>query len=187
MDDYFLIQKSLEGDEKSFRLLINKYEKDLTCFVKRLLAFSGDHFDDVMQNIVIKIFYNLKKYNNSFSFKNWIYAIAANEVKSYYKKYKRTNSNHIYIDEKILNKLKSTYNPEDDFLKKEFLESLYYIIENLPIKQKLVVKLKYFEDFKITEIAKILKMSERSVKYKLKDAKKIIEKKLIKKGFITNF
>ena len=68
--------------------------------------------------------------------------------------------------------------PENQVLKKETVELVRNLVSELPEKYRTSIYLFYSADMKIAEIANCLKISENTVKSRLRKAKSILKKKL---------
>ncbi len=183
MNDNQLINDILNGKIEAFNKLMLKYEQSLLIFIKKLTSFNDNMSLDIFQEVWLKVYKNLHKYNFKNSFKTWLYTIAINETKNYYKKNHRHLNRTVHIDSKILNNIKSSFNVESEYIKKELMEHLLKIINILKPKYQIIIRLRFFENLKFREIAKLLNESERNIKYKIEKAKKIIKSKLNKIGY----
>ena len=85
--DKQLIINYLKGDEKSLELLIQSYLKPIYSFVYRCTGNTQDA-EDVTQEVFVKVWRNLKKFDQRKSFKTWIFAIAKNTAFDHLKKRK---------------------------------------------------------------------------------------------------
>ena len=70
-----MIQK---GNSKFFESLIKRYEAKMTRYARKFLSNYHD-IEDLVQNIFIKVYVNIKSFNTSRKFSPWIYRIAHNE------------------------------------------------------------------------------------------------------------
>lgn len=124
---------------------------------------------DIVQEAITKALKNINKLREESYIKTWLYRILINESLQYIRKNKRILTCEL---ETIENKI--DYNVD-------FAEGLdvYKHVQNLNEKLKTVIILRFFEDMKISEIAKITKTNESTVKsrlYKgLKELKRLIE------------
>ena len=75
-------------------------------------------------------------------------------------------------------RLASFETPENQVLKKETVELVRNLVSELPEKYRTSIYLFYSADMKIAEIADCLKISENTVKSRLRKAKSILKKKL---------
>lgn len=107
---------------------------------------------EIVQVAVYKAFVNIKKLKQVEFFNTWITRILVNASLDYIKKRNR----FIYIEEeKMLYK-----NSTEDI---EYID-LYKAVDNLEGMYKSVIILKYFDDLKIRDIAKVLEITESNVK-----------------------
>ena len=77
LEDKKLIQQYLKGDSKSLDFLIAKYLKMIYSFVYKNVGSQSDA-EDITQEVFVKVWKNLKKFDQKKSFKPWIFQIAKN-------------------------------------------------------------------------------------------------------------
>lgn len=185
MDENALIRNIVSGDRESFKLLVQKYEKPLFFFIRKMILFNSDFAEDVFQETLLKAFKNLRQYDplRGASFKTWLYSIAVHETRNFYKSNSRYTKSTIYLDTSLLDNIKSTYNMTDELMQKDLLQKTMEIIHSLKPKYRIVINMKIFESLKFHEIAGMLHESERNVKYKIEKAMDIIKKELKKAGY----
>jgi len=107
---------------------------------------------EIVQETVYKAFVNIKKLKQPEFFNTWITKIIVNASLDYIKKRNRL----IYIEEeRDLDK-----NAKEDI---EYID-LYKAVDSLEGMYKTVIILKYFEDLRIKDIAKVLEITESNVK-----------------------
>jgi RNA polymerase sigma-70 factor (ECF subfamily) len=70
----FLVQK---GDKEAFGILMDRYEKKLFSYARKFLT-GQDNIEDVVQEVFIKTYKNIKYFDISQKFSPWIYRIAHN-------------------------------------------------------------------------------------------------------------
>ena len=77
-DDSVLVRRCVDGDQRAFEQLLDRYEAPVFNVVLRMVH---DHEDarDTTQNVFLKVFTNLDKFDPSHRFFSWIYRIAINE------------------------------------------------------------------------------------------------------------
>ena len=173
-----LIKKARDGDKDSFVEAIIIIQKDLynIAYVK---LNNIDDVNDVIQETMFKAFKNIKKLKKFKYFKTWVIRILINECNKFYiQKYKRNriNTNYRELD------LENTY--ANDIEKIEIKDELDSIISKLSEKEKIVIYLKFYNNFTIKEIAKILHTNQNTVKTRLRRAEEKINK--LRKGDIDN-
>lgn len=107
---------------------------------------------EIVQEAIYKAFLNIKKLKEPQYFNTWITKIIVNSSLGYIKK--RNKVIYFGEEEELFG-----VGTED----KEYLD-LYDAVDKLQGSYKTVIILKYFEDLKIKDIAKILELSESNVK-----------------------
>jgi len=75
--DKKLIQQYLKGDEKALELLVEKYSRPIYSFIYKNIG-SGVDAQDVTQEVFLKVWKNIKKFDQKKSFKPWLFQIAKN-------------------------------------------------------------------------------------------------------------
>lgn len=85
--DVQLINNYLEGDKESLEILIGRYLKSIHSFVYKYVG-NGAEAEDVTQEVFVKVWRNLKKFDRKHSFKTWIFTIAKNTAIDWLKKKK---------------------------------------------------------------------------------------------------
>lgn len=85
--DEQLIARYLKGDEESLEFLIKKYLQPIYNFVCRYVDNEGNA-KDITQEIFVKVWKNLKKFDQKRNFKTWIFSIAKNASIDFLKKEK---------------------------------------------------------------------------------------------------
>lgn len=85
--DEQLIKNYLKGDDNSLEILIRRYLKPIYFFV---YGYTKDEqkAEDIAQEVFVKIWKNLKKFDKNKNFKTWIFTIAKNTALDYLKKKK---------------------------------------------------------------------------------------------------
>lgn len=161
---------------QAFQTLLQQYQKPLYNHI-RSIVISHDDADDVLQNTFVKVFQYLKTFKGESKLFSWMYRIATNEALTFLKQKARKNgiSSEI-IQSKAIENLKS----DVYFDGNEIQIKLQKAIVQLPEKQQLVFKMKYFDELKYEEISEILGTSVGALKASYHHAVKKIESFVIK-------
>ena len=85
--DEELVAEYLRGDNDALRLLIERYLKSIYGFVFRYVN-NPENAEDIVQDVFIKTWKNLKKFNRKKNFKTWLFTIAKNTALDALKKKK---------------------------------------------------------------------------------------------------
>ena len=87
--DKVLYNDFLNGNKEAFDSLINKYRNYVIFFISRYVKHI-EIAEDIFQDVILHLLENQSAYNNSYSFKSYIYTIAKSKALNYIKK------NHIH-------------------------------------------------------------------------------------------
>ena len=91
--DKVLYNDFLNGNKEAFDSLINKYRNYVIFFISRYVKHI-EIAEDIFQDVILYLLENHSAYNNSYSFKSYIYTIAKSKALNYIKK------NHIHETDK---------------------------------------------------------------------------------------
>lgn len=156
-DDIVDLIRSKSNLSQAFDLIVERYKEPLYWHIRRMVVAHQDA-DDVIQNVYIKVWQNLEKFNAESKLYTWLYRIATNESINYIKK--RDRNLNVSLDNSVIQIAGSSGGFSGD----EIQLKLQKAILTLPDKQRAVFNLKYFEDKKYTEIADILDTSVGALK-----------------------
>ena len=87
LEDKNLIQQYLKGDEKSLEVLIERYLRMIYNFVYRNVGSPSDA-EDIAQEVFVKVWKNIRKFDRNKNFKPWIFQIAKNTAIDFLRKKK---------------------------------------------------------------------------------------------------
>lgn len=156
----------------AFECIVKKYQKPLYRHIRHMVS-DHDDTNDLLQNTFIKAWKALDNFREESQLYTWLYRIASNECLTFLKKQSRNRS--VPVDEMGYALVADEDdNTESLAIQRKLLES----IGTLPDKQRLVFNLKYFEEMKYEEMAKILDTSVGALKASFHHAVKKIEESL---------
>lgn len=166
--------QSKNGKKQAFEALVKQYQEKLYWHIRRIVIIHSD-CDDVIQNTFIKVWNNIESFRAESSLYTWLFRIATNESLTYLAQQKRRQIfYHGEENEYLSENLKS----DEYFDGNEIQLKLQKAILKLPDKQRIVFNMKYFDDIKYSEMAKILETSEGALKASYHHAVKKIEEYL---------
>ena len=163
--DDFLVKEYLDGDQDSFNMLIQKYTSSIYNFSIRFVG--EDNANDIVQDVFIKVWKNIKKFDDKKSnFKTWIFTIARNTVTDYLRKKKNISFSSLDEDEESFaeNIPDEVTLPDEALSKLEDKEFLNKTLDGLPINYREVLILYYQEDMTFNEIGQLLNKPLNTVK-----------------------
>jgi RNA polymerase sigma-70 factor, ECF subfamily len=178
MDDKELLRRTLEGDNQSYSSLVRKYQSKV---INMAFGFvrNRETADDLAQEIFIKAYVSLKKFQFKSGFGTWLYRIAVNHCKDYLRSQQKMKT--VPFDaaaEKSV--IKGDDSMERDQRRTEDqIEGLVQRgIMALPEKYKTMITLRDIQGLSYDEIAKILNLSAGTVDSRIHRARKMLRKKL---------
>jgi RNA polymerase sigma factor (sigma-70 family) len=169
-NDFLWIDETLQGRTRSFSNIIVKYQDRIFTLVVRSIKNQEDA-KDITQNVFINAFSNLKKFRKESSFLTWLYTIAINQVKNYW----RNKKNRFVIAESELksfieengNMIGEITEANKEFESEELKQTVDDLISFLPMEQRQIFILYYIAGHTCQEIAEIFKTSASNVKIQL--------------------
>lgn len=157
--DHELVAKSLQGNEKAFRTLIERYHSTAYAVVRGVLGDSDD-VDDVLQMVYIKIHRGLAGFRGDAKLSTWIYQIARNEAINAVKK-RRLDTTSI---EDVTLAAPSREGPEAAVYKSDAGRHLEEAMERLDENQRMALELRYMGERSYDEIAEMMGVPLGTVK-----------------------
>ncbi|HOM69412.1 MAG TPA: sigma-70 family RNA polymerase sigma factor [Smithellaceae bacterium] len=149
-----IVARILEGDRQAFALLVEEYKSPIYNLAYRM---TGDMQDaaDVTQDIFIRAYTYLWRYNPKKKFFTWLYTIALNTIK-----------NHIKKNKKYKN-LRSQDSEESKLLASQNLsetQDINIYLSHLDAETRALIIMRYVQELSFEEIAKITGKSISAVK-----------------------
>ncbi len=176
--DEELVELTL-GDENFFVYLIQRYEKKLLGYILKITNVDITEAEDILQEVFIKVYKNLRGFNRKLKFSSWIYRITRNEVISNYRKRKNKAHGNTYdFDNDIILTIPDNIDIEAEIEKGELQEKIKQSLSKIDIKYREVIILKYFEEKSYQEISDILKKPSGTVATLINRAKKKLAKEI---------
>lgn len=163
--DFFLVQKIRNGDELAGNQFVEKYYSLIYqyCF---LHIRNKECAEDMTQETFVRFYEAILKDANIRKIKNYLYSIAGNILKNYYKKKK----------EILLDQLPET--EKDNLTELEIRLDIERALDQLPEEIKEITILFFFQGLKQKEIAALLHIKLSLVKYRVSKAKELLSKQL---------
>ena len=180
-DDAKLIQQYLKGDKKSLEILIGRYLSLIYNFIYKNVGNEMEA-EDITQEVFIRVWKNIKKFDQKKSFKPWIFQIAKNASIDFLRKKKSVPFSR-FENERGQNSLINNISaaPLDLTGKISDKKVLLTAIQGLTAKEQKIVNLRHADGMSFKEIADVLKESINTVKSRyrrtLLSLRKIIKEK----------
>ena len=168
--DFLLIQRMRKGDDEAFDIFVYKYYGEILKYCKYHCSDIKDA-EDLTQETFTNFFAKFSEYQHMGKTKNFLYTIAGNLCKNYYKKKKEAPMEGEGLETAFV----LPVNPLDTVVERVTVETA---INKLSEEFKEVVILYYFQGLKLMEIADVLKIGLPLVKYRLGQARKRLKQML---------
>ncbi len=171
LSDKEIIKKSLE-DLNYFACLYERYEQKLLRYIKKISLANQEEASDILQNAFIKIWKNLNSYDSSLKLSTWLYRIVHNETISFCRK-KRSfgKNNELDVNDIRFENLTDDQDLEVNAEERFFLT--HKVLDQLALKYREVLILKFMEKMSYEEISDVLKIPEGTVATRINRAKKM--------------
>jgi RNA polymerase sigma-70 factor (ECF subfamily) len=179
--DKKLIIKCKKYDKLSFKELFQMYEKYLYYLCYSYTQNQQDALD-LVQEIYIKVFNNINKFDDNMPFHPWMRRISVNTCLNF----RRTIKNNIVSLNQSINEEDGTLEDvlladdqvEEEILNLETKDIIKTNLKELPEKYRIIIVLRYYENLDYNEIAKLLNKPLGTVKTELYRAKALLKDKL---------
>lgn len=160
-----IIAKILSGDDQAYAYLVNKYQAPIYNLAYRMTG-QLQETEDLTQEIFIKAYESLKKFDVNRKFFPWLYTIALNTLRNHLKKRKPV----VLYDEENFHQKPAVANPHDPETmvnRAEASRRLDQKIQKLPLLQQEAVVLRYYQDLSFEDIAEILDITLSAAKMRV--------------------
>jgi RNA polymerase sigma-70 factor (ECF subfamily) len=166
------IEQAKKGDQKAFRLLMQRYHIGIFKSLKKRLRNDADA-EDLAQLAFTKAFANLHAYNSEYAvFSTWLHTIANNCCIDFVRKRK---NNLISIDKMVendeFNAQNASLNPEESMIAEQNIAWAKAALDKLKPQYRTMVQMRYLNEYAYEEIAEKLNMPLGTVKTQLFRAK----------------
>jgi RNA polymerase sigma-70 factor, ECF subfamily len=170
--DEDIVSNVQKGDLEAFGVLVSRYEAKMLRYGYKFLSQYEDR-QDVVQEVFIKAYENIKSFDISQKFSPWIYRIAHNTFINYIKKRQREPMTFFDPDTFFARDVHDE-SIEDKRKQAEIREILDQTLAKIDPKYREVLVLYYFEEKDYKEIAEILHVPISTVGVRLRRGKKIM-------------
>ena len=170
-EDRELVRLSQSGTESAFEELVRRHQQRVSALVGGILRRPED-VEDVAQQVFLKAYLGIRKFDQRAAFSTWLYKIAVNECWDYLRKKKvRPLVYEADLSEEQVSRLDGIVSadrpPEAPNARAEAREVLERLLDTLPEQDRQLLVLKEMEGFSVQELAEILKLNVNTVKVRL--------------------
>lgn len=159
LHDKEIIKKIKNGEIDFYSYIVKKYTTKIYQYIKAKL-FKKEEVDDLVQNVFISFYKAIENFNEEKPIKPYLFQIVKNELKMYFRSYKKNLS----LDEKIV------FEDKYEELKIEDIKSLN--------NQEKIIFEYINEGYSYKEVAKLVKKPLNTVKSIVRRSRLKIKKNL---------
>jgi RNA polymerase sigma-70 factor (ECF subfamily) len=166
--------KSPETRSAAFEQMVTQYQQMLYYHIRRMVRDHQDA-DDVLQNTFMKAWRYMDRFRGDSAVRTWLYRIATNEALTFLSNKKKQQFADLgELEDNLAHSQGLGLGPDAD----EIQQKLQSAISRLPERQRLVFSLRYYDELKYDEIAKITDVSVGGLKASYHHAVKKVEQYL---------
>ena len=152
------IEKILSGQMVYFSDLIRDYQNFVYLTAIKIVSNTMDA-EEIAQDVFVKVYRNLKTFRAESKFTTWLYKITYHSCLDFIKNKQKDFERSVLSHDETINSIKTEAAKESNIS-----EEMSQIIENFPLKQKMVMTLFYLQNFSYIEISDIMNESISNVK-----------------------
>ncbi len=186
LSDHALVEAVRAGDEAAFAELVRRYRNQITNYIYRV---TGDYDSavDLAQETFLRVYRAAERYQTSYAFSTYIYRIATNLAISELRQRKRRRLVSLtgFFQARDGASEPAAFDPADGrqlqdaaLVEGERRAAITRAINSLPEKYRVPLVLRDVEERSYEEIARILEMSEGTVKSRISRARSFLRDKL---------
>jgi len=177
-DDRELVRRAQAGDKEAFEELVRRHQHRVFAVAGGILRRRED-VEDVAQQVFVKAYFSLRRFDQRAAFSTWLYKITVNECWDLLRKkkvrplvYESDLSEEQAGQFSAAERLQSGAQDVSDKL--EAQQEVENLLQGLDERDRMMLILKEVEGFAIDEIAEILNLNANTVKVRLFRARRRI-------------
>ncbi len=181
ISDNSLVLQTLQGKVKSFKILVERYQKGAYLFASGMIGNHDDAYD-LSQEAFIRAYKNLNRFNPVYQFKTWFFQILSNLCKNHLRQ--KVNRGNVLTSSEMTYAAAAPPHQRPDILfeKSEVQRAVWSCINELPDKFREIIILNHFQDMSYDQIADVLDIPGGSVMSRLYYARLKLREILEKRG-----
>ncbi len=169
-DERQLVRQAQAGDEAAYETLVRKHQHRVIAIAGRLLRGSSEA-EDVAQQVFVKAYFSLRRFDLRSKFSTWIYKITVNECWNHLRKKKArpllyeadlTEEQGLRLEGAAQRSL--AVDPEEAAGQHDLAE---WLLSQIDAEDRIMLELKELQGFSIDEIAEMLRLNPNTVKVRL--------------------
>lgn len=174
IDDKAWVSQAQAGDQEAFTQLVEHYQKPVYNLCYRMLG-EPEAAEDAAQEVFLRVFRNIWRYNAERPFGTWLMSIAAHYCID---RLRRRKLAFFSMDEEPEMELpdRNAPDPEKETMRSEDRQRLHELLQRLEPLDRAALTLRYWNDCSEIEIAETLHLTVSAVKSRLHRARRAVAK-----------
>lgn len=165
-----IIERAKRGDSGAFSEIIERFQVSVYNLCYRMLNHNAGDAEDAAQEIFLKVWRNIGKFDANRTFSTWVLSIATNHCID---RIRRKQVATVEMDETMAEVIPdSIATPKQELALKERSELIQQVLSGLSELDRAIVVLRYWDEFSDQEIAAAVGLTEAAVKSRLFRARK---------------
>lgn len=182
-DETKLIDRICQGEIEAFHELVELYKKKIYYLAYDMVG-DGHEAEDISQEVFIKVFRHIKKFRKDAALKSWIYQITVNTCIDVQRK--KSKKPQVLMESSQMDSLQQESSwaesrntgPERHAEANMIQRRVRQLLHKVSPKERSAFVMRYYNELKTNEIAKILDVSTNTIKSLLFRARKKLQKEL---------
>lgn len=176
-DEKDLVEQCRKGDDEAWRQMVDHLGQRVYS-VAYHFTLKREDAEELSQEIFLKIFENLHRYDGSYPLLAWVVSLARNLCIDRYRRRKRERSFRFVSDDAVAPMLQSGDDPAAEALRRERTKMLFWALGEIPEDLAEILVLRDLEGFAYEEIGKALDLPDGTVKSRLFRARAEVARKV---------
>ena len=176
-DEKDLVERCRKGDDEAWRQMVDHLGQRVYS-VAYHFTLKREDAEELSQEIFLKIFENLHRYDGSYPLLAWVVSLARNLCIDRYRRRKRERSFRFVSDDAVAPMLQSGDDPAAEALRRERTKMLFWALGEIPEDLAEILVLRDLEGFAYEEIGKALDLPDGTVKSRLFRARAEVARKV---------
>lgn len=173
--DKAVVEKTLHEDKNAFRGIVEKYTPQFLSLAVKMSGGDLHAAEEAVQEIFLKIFNELERYDTRRRFFSWAYTIAVNFLRSEMRKsYVRQQKTSVPYDDTRIDNSSNYANPESEVMQAEGERLVLKALKQLKPKYHDVFILRQIQGLSVSDTAEVMDIPEGTVKTFMFRARKAI-------------
>jgi RNA polymerase sigma-70 factor (ECF subfamily) len=176
-DDRDLVERCKKGEDEAWRQFVDRFGAKVYS-VAYHFTLKREDAEELAQEIFLKVFENLHRYDGGFPLVAWLVSLSRNLCIDHYRRGKRERSFRFVSDDAVAPMLRSADDPAADAIRKERVKLLFAALAEIPEDLAEILVLRDLDGLAYEEIGRALELPDGTVKSRLFRARAEVAKRI---------